>query len=55
MWNFVSIHCFPIFETALLFAKFPYFPHLSFWQEKSVDENEYGALVGRYRQGKTYV
>ena len=55
MWNFASIHCFPISETALLFAKFPYFPRLSVWHEQRVEGNDYGALVGRYRQGKTDV
>jgi len=46
MWNFASIHWFPMFS---------YFPRLSFWQEQRVDENEYGTFVGRYRQGKTDV
>jgi hypothetical protein len=55
MWNFITIHCFPISETAVLFATFPHFPQLSFWQEQRVDETEYGALLGRYRQGKTGV
>jgi hypothetical protein len=55
VWNLVSFHCFPISETALIFATFPHFPRLSFWQEQRVDENEYGVLMGRYRQGKTDV
>jgi hypothetical protein len=37
----------------LLFGKFPGFVPLSFWVERSVDEEEYGALVEKYGQGKT--
>jgi hypothetical protein len=40
-----SIQCFPTFEKALLFGRFPGFARLSFWYERRVYEHDYVAMV----------
>jgi hypothetical protein len=44
-WKYFYIQCFQISARSLLYGRFPGFARLSFWYEKHVDEDEYGALV----------
>jgi hypothetical protein len=53
--NVKSRHTFPlnvyaIFESALIFGRFPGYARLSFWKRQCADEDEYGTLVVAFDQ-----